>query len=133
MVCFTGEDRWIKELFLHKYNEDYHLHHSKLHGAAAEHRTACLPAPFPPQAARFADPKYPVLRLQPSIPVLHFYLRWAWAQNWRLASRQTDGAGSANKPAWLLCALLEYGPTGKDRLPTACLAALAAWAACCEW
>ncbi|KAI7845241.1 hypothetical protein COHA_001284 [Chlorella ohadii] len=25
-------------------------------------------------AARFADPKYPVLRLQPSIPVLHFYL-----------------------------------------------------------
>lgn len=30
------------------------------------------------QAARFADPRYPALRLQPSIPVLHFYLRSVW-------------------------------------------------------
>ena len=36
---------------------------------------ARLPGPPPaPQAARFADPKYPVVRLQPSIPRLHFFL-----------------------------------------------------------
>ena len=33
--------------------------------------------PCPLQAARFLDPKYPVVRLQPTIPVLHFYLRQA--------------------------------------------------------
>lgn len=26
------------------------------------------------QAARFQDPRFPMLRLQPSVPVLHFYI-----------------------------------------------------------
>jgi hypothetical protein len=51
------------------------------------------------QAARFLDPKYPVVRLQPTIPRLHFYLRCVSDSGLILLLQCAKRTGSL--PGWL--------------------------------